>query len=193
MLVDGQCFCQAGVRFRRGSLILGDRLVAFLTHFGEFNVGHAHSAVFGAFSIWIFAGVYFVVPKVFGKQIWSSKLAGWHYWLEIMGFGLMFSALTIAGLVQGQMLLTAGPLWIDTVNEIKPYWLARTLGGTAMDVGLALFVLNIVMSFVIGKDADEESPTGSDPEMMAIARSVEPEAPAPEASAGDDAPSTDGE
>ncbi len=44
-------------------------------------------------------------------------------------------------------------VWIDTVNAIKPYWLARTIGGTAMDVGLALFVLTIVMSFVLGKDA----------------------------------------
>ena len=136
-----------------------------LTHFGDFNVGHAHSAVFGAFSIWAMAAIYFVMPKVFGKQIWSQKLAGWHYWMEIIGFSIMFGALTIAGFQQGFMLQTNENTWIDTLNSIKPYWVSRTIGGTMMDVGLAFFVFNIVMTFVAGKPA-EDGPTGLDTEVV---------------------------
>ncbi|MDJ0974919.1 MAG: cbb3-type cytochrome c oxidase subunit I [Planctomycetota bacterium] len=136
-----------------------------LTHFGEFNVGHAHSAVFGAFSIWAMACVYFIVPKVFGRQIWSAKLAAWHYWLEIIGFAIMFGALTIAGFQQGTQLLTNDVSWVESMNGIKDFWVTRTLGGTMMDVGLAFFVFNIVMSFICGKPA-EEGPTGADAELV---------------------------
>ena len=144
------------------------RAVQELTHFGEYNVGHAHSAVYGAFSIWMMAGMYFIVPKVFGYRLWSRKLATWHYWMQIIGFVVMFTALTIAGFVQGEKLMTADEMWIDTVNAIKPYWMARTVGGTLMDVGLALFAFNIVMSFAARKKI-EVGPMGSDQEMEDIA------------------------
>lgn len=142
-----------------------------LTHFGEFNVGHAHSAVFGAFSIWAMATIYFILPKVFGRQIWSRKLGAWHYWMEIIGFGIMFSVLTVAGLQQGAQLLTSDVSWVESMNQIKPYWVARTIGGTLMDVGLALFVFNIVMSFLCGKPA-EEGPAGADAEVVTPAPSA---------------------
>ena len=128
-----------------------------LTHFGDFNVGHAHSAVYGAFSIWMMAAAYYAIPRVTGRRIWSWKLAGWHYWMQIFGFSLMFLVLTIDGLIQGHMLLTAQVPWIDTVIEIKPYWIARTIGGTIMDVGLALFFYNIVMTLLIGQKVPIDS------------------------------------
>ena len=69
----------------------------------------------------------------------------------------MFLVLTIDGLIQGHMLMTSAVPWIDTVIEIKPYWLARTIGGTIMDVGLALFFYNIVMTLLIGQKVPIDS------------------------------------
>jgi cytochrome c oxidase cbb3-type subunit 1 len=122
-----------------------------LTHFGDYNVGHAHSAVFGAFVIWSMSGIYFVVQRVTGRGLWSNRLGAWHYWLELLGFALMFGALTISGFVQGSKLLDADPSWISTVKDIRFYWIARSLGGTMMDIGLALFVFNIVMTLFLGR------------------------------------------
>jgi cytochrome c oxidase cbb3-type subunit 1 len=122
-----------------------------LTHFGEFNVGHAHSAIFGAFVLWSMAAVYFLIPRYFGGRIWSLRLAAWHYWLEILGFLLMFLSLSIGGFVQGQQLLTSTEMWVDTLPT--GYWLLRTIGGTLMDVGLALFVFNMAMTVAaFGRD-----------------------------------------
>jgi cytochrome c oxidase cbb3-type subunit 1 len=132
-----------------------------LTHFGDFNVGHAHSAVYGVFVIWSMAAIYFIFPRLLGRTVWSGRLAAWHYWLQIFGFVLMFGALTIDGLIQGAMLLTAGPEFIDTVVAIKPYWLARTFGGTLMDVGLALFVFNIAMTFVAARRDGPAAPAAT--------------------------------
>jgi len=130
-----------------------------LTHFGDFNVGHAHSAVFGVFITWAMAACYFIIPRMTGRQIWSQKLAGWHYWTQIFGFVIMFGVLTIDGLLQGAMLQTSDVLWIDTVEAIKPYWQLRTLGGTIMDVGIALFAFNMVMTYVGGRRESEPVPS----------------------------------
>jgi cytochrome c oxidase cbb3-type subunit 1 len=122
-----------------------------LTHFGDYNVGHAHSAVFGAFAIWGMSGIYFGLSRLTGKALWSNRLGAWHYWLELLGFATMFGALTISGFAQGTELLTSQPSWISTVQNIKGYWLARTVGGTMMDLGLALFVFNVVMTLILGR------------------------------------------
>jgi cytochrome c oxidase cbb3-type subunit 1 len=134
------------------------RGVQALTHFGDYNVGHAHSAVYAVFVIWGMAAIYFTVPRLLGRDLWSNRLGAWHYWLQILGFGIMFAVLTVDGLVQGAMLSTAGVEFIDTVVAIKPYWLIRTLGGTMMDVGLALFVFNMVMTVIAGRPSAAPAP-----------------------------------
>jgi cytochrome c oxidase cbb3-type subunit 1 len=123
------------------------RGVQALTHFTDYNVGHAHSAVFGTFVIWAMAGIYFLLPRYTKNGLWSKKLATWHYWLEIVGFGTMFGALTIGGLQQGYMLRDSDATWVLTMP--RDMWIARTLGGTLMDVGIALFLVNMVLTMVV--------------------------------------------
>jgi cytochrome c oxidase cbb3-type subunit 1 len=122
-----------------------------LTHFGDYNVGHAHSAVFAVFVIWALASGYLAVPRAAGRELWSNRLATWTYWLEILGFATMFGVLTVSGLQQGAMLQSNQVLWIDTVDALRGLWVARTFGGTLMDVGLALFVFNLAMTAKRGR------------------------------------------
>ena len=122
-----------------------------LTHFGDYNVGHAHSAVYGAFAIWMMAATYYCLTRVAGRKLWSLRLASWHYWLQIVGFSLMFIVLCTAGFVQGEMQQRNDTAFIDTVAAIRPFWVARTVGGSLMDVGIALFFYNVVMTLCYGK------------------------------------------
>lgn len=117
-----------------------------LTHFGDYNVGHAHSAVFAVFVIWAMAAGYLCVPRAAGRRLWSDKLATWTYWLEILGFSTMFFVLSVSGLQQGAMLIYGQVPWIDTVDSLRPLWVARTFGGTLMDVGMAFFAINMAMT-----------------------------------------------
>jgi cytochrome c oxidase cbb3-type subunit 1 len=129
-----------------------------LTHFGDYNVGHAHSAVFAVFVIWALASAYLCVPRAARRELWSPKLATWTYWLEIMGFAIMFSVLSISGFQQGAMLQSAQVQWIDTVDAVRGLWVARTFGGTLMDVGLALFVFNLAMTAKRGRRTESRPP-----------------------------------
>jgi cytochrome c oxidase cbb3-type subunit 1 len=122
------------------------RGIQALTHFGDYNVGHAHSAVYAVFSIWAMAAAYFVVPRYTRLGLWSPALAGWHFWLQVIGFAAMFGALTISGFQQGYMLRDTALPWVVTLP--KHMWLARTVGGTLMDIGLAFFLFNMAMTVV---------------------------------------------
>lgn len=125
-----------------------------LTHFNDFVIAHSHLTVFGAFVLYAVGSAYYVWPRVTGRRLWSDKLASWHLWLTIAGFTVMAVGLTAQGFVQGSM-LEYGANFVDTVKEMKPWWVARTLGGIAMDVALLLMVINFYQTAAEGRPLEE--------------------------------------
>ncbi|WP_447979997.1 cbb3-type cytochrome c oxidase subunit I [Candidatus Nitrospira bockiana] len=126
-----------------------------LTHFNDFVVGHAHLTVFGAMILWVVGGLYYVWPRLTGRQLWSDRLASWHLWLTIVGFTTMVLGLTAQGFIQGAM-LENGADFVDSVKEMLPWWVARTIVGTMMDVALALMAFNFYKTFREGQPIEAE-------------------------------------
>jgi cbb3-type cytochrome oxidase cytochrome c subunit len=142
-----------------------------LTHFTDFVISHSHFTVFATFVLAAVGGIYYVWPRVTGRQLWSHKLASWHVWLTISGTTLMLLGLTAQGLVQGSM-LEFGANFVDSVVEMKPWWIARTLAGATMDIGLVLMAINLVMTAREGKPfvaPAETSPLVSEARPAAVA------------------------
>jgi len=125
-----------------------------LTHFTDFVIGHSHATVFGTFVIGAMGGMYYLWPRVTGRQLWSPKLASWHIWLIISGATLMFVGLAVQGFIQGSM-LEYGANFVDTVKEMKPWWATRTLAGATMDIGILLMVINFYCTARYGKPFEE--------------------------------------
>jgi cytochrome c oxidase cbb3-type subunit I/II len=125
-----------------------------LTHFNDFVIAHSHLTVFGAMVVWAIAGLYYVWPRVTGRALWSNRLASWHLWLTITGFTLMAVVLTAMGFVQGSM-LEYGANFVDTVKELKPWWVVRTIAGLTMDIGLLLMLVNFYQTAKAGKIAEQ--------------------------------------
>ena len=121
-----------------------------IIHFTDWVVGHAHLVLFGTFSFWAFAFIYFILPKLTGAKIFSESLKEWHFWLSTLGIVIMDVDLMCAGLVQGHMAKSLVP-FIDTVIASKPYWWVRTLSGVAILVGEICFFINIVMTYLSGR------------------------------------------
>lgn len=112
-----------------------------LTHFNDFVIAHSHLTVFGSMIVWIVGGLYYIWPRITGRQLWSARLASWHLWLTIVGFTIMAIGLTAQGFIQGTM-LENGVNFVNSLESMKPWWIARTLGGIAMDVAIGLMVVN---------------------------------------------------
>lgn len=134
------------------------RSVSAITHFTNWVVGHAHLALVGTFSFVMFASMYYALPRLINREIWSAKLMEWHFWLSLIGFTAFFVSLTIGGLVQGShWSLNSSNLFIQSVVSQKPYHMVRAVGGAMILVGQFLFIFNIFKTAVSGKAFQAES------------------------------------
>ncbi len=125
-----------------------------LTHFGDFAFSYSDSTAFGTFVIAVVGGMYYVWPRITGRQLWSTKLASWHLWLLISGATVMFADPAVQGFIQGDM-LEYGADWVGTTTEMRPLWFARTLAGAAMDLGILLMAVNFYQTARHGRPFDE--------------------------------------
>ncbi len=117
-----------------------------IIHFTDWVVAHAHMVLFGTFSFWVIAWIYYLIPKVWHRRLYSRSLAQWHFWLSFLGLAIMFVALTCAGLVQGFMWKSMAP-FVDSVRASVPFWLTRSISGTAILLGQLLFIYNLFKTF----------------------------------------------
>ncbi|MEI2643164.1 MAG: cbb3-type cytochrome c oxidase subunit I [Candidatus Nanopelagicales bacterium] len=113
-----------------------------ILHNTQWVVGpHVHVAVLVGLTMTLYSAIYFLLPILTnGAELWSQKLANWHFWLQLIGGIGMGAFMGMAGL-QGMLRRT-----IYYNGEYAPYmWLAAICGAMLL-AGLVLFLLNIVMT-----------------------------------------------
>jgi cytochrome c oxidase cbb3-type subunit 1/cytochrome c oxidase cbb3-type subunit I/II len=125
-------------------------VVQRLTHFTNWVVGHAHIAVLGFAGFIATGAIYYLLPRVSGRELWSKRLADVHYWLISIGLIGMFLTLTSAGLIQGQAWLN-GEVVYRLLPEMALYMVLRALFGVAIVVSGALFAVNVLMTLFRGR------------------------------------------
>lgn len=128
------------------------RGINWYIHFSNWVVGHAHLALLATFSFIVFAAIYYIIPKITGKKIYSKKMAVWHFWLSLYGWIIMMISLTIAGLIQAAGWHFAIPVdqW---VIEQHPYMIVRFISGVLIVLGQVIFAYNIYQT-VFGKETE---------------------------------------
>ncbi|TAK67363.1 MAG: cytochrome oxidase [Bacteroidetes bacterium] len=109
----------------------------------DWIVGHAHMAVFGAFSFFAMAGIYYALPRILKRSMFSDKIGEWHFWLSFIGFLGFAISLWIGGFVQGLQWMDYTISFLDTVKTMFPYYFVRMISGLLMLVAQILFAINI--------------------------------------------------
>ncbi len=106
--------------------------------------GHAHMAVFGAFSFFAIAGIYYALPRMLGREsVYSHKLGEWHFWLSFVGFLGFAISLWVGGFLQGLQWMDVYLPFLDTVKAMSPYYVVRLFSGGAMVLGQFIFAHNV--------------------------------------------------
>jgi cytochrome c oxidase cbb3-type subunit I/II len=135
-----------------------------IAHFTDWIVAHVHVGALGWNGFLTFGILYWLVPKMWGTNLWSKKLAGWHFWLGTLG--ILFYAIPMywAGWVQhlmwkqftpdGRLLY---PNFLETVTQLAPMYMMRALGGTLYLAGAVMMVVNLIKTAKSGKFIPEES------------------------------------
>ncbi len=121
-----------------------------VTHFNNWVIGHSHIAVLGFTGFIALGGMYYVLPYVTGRRVYSEKLINMQYWLVLLGLLGFFVVLTAAGLIQGQNWLNGETVY-RTVPQMKPYMTLRLASGLLIIIGAFIGLYNVVMTFRRGQ------------------------------------------
>ena len=123
-----------------------------ITHFNNWVVGHAHIGVLGFAGVTALGGMYFILPRITGKPLYSKFLADVQYWLVLIGITGFAVALTTAGLIQGNAWYNGETLY-RTLPEIQPYYILRASLGVLIVIGAYLGLYNVIRSLYFNRGA----------------------------------------
>jgi cbb3-type cytochrome c oxidase subunit I len=113
-----------------------------VTHFNNWVVGHAHIGVLGFAGMIALGGLYFILPRITGKPLYSRFLADLQYWLVLIGVSGFTVVLTIVGLIQGNSWLN-GEVVYRILPQIHIYYVIRASLGLMLFTGALIGMYNI--------------------------------------------------
>lgn len=113
-----------------------------ILHNTQWIVGpHVHVAILVGLTMTLYSAVYVLLPILTnGAQLWSQKLANFHFWAHLIGGIGMGAFMGMAGL-RGMLRRT-----IYYNGEFEPYMILAALSGSLMFFALLAFLLNVVMT-----------------------------------------------
>jgi cbb3-type cytochrome c oxidase subunit I len=118
--------------------------------------GHAHMAVFGAFSFFAIAGIYYALPRILKiDAMFSDKLGEWHFWLSFVGFLGFSISLWVGGFLQGLQWMDPHLPFLETVKAMNPYYVVRLFSAVAMVLGQFVFAFNVFKTVASAKGSLE--------------------------------------
>jgi cytochrome c oxidase cbb3-type subunit 1 len=121
-----------------------------VTHFNNWVVGHAHVGVLGFAGMIALGGLYFVLPRITGKELYSRFIADFQYWLILIGVIGFTVVLTIAGLIQGNGWLSGETVY-RVLPQIHMYYIVRASLGVIVFIGAVLGFYNIVRTLFFNR------------------------------------------
>lgn len=114
-----------------------------VTHFNNWVVGHAHIGVLGFAGMIAIGGIYYILPKITHRPLYSRLLADLQYWLILIGVVGFTVVLTIAGLIQGNAWLNGETVY-RILPQIHAYYVLRASLGLIVFIAALIGLYNII-------------------------------------------------
>jgi cytochrome c oxidase cbb3-type subunit 1 len=141
--------------------VMSIKSVNSLSHYTDWTIGHVHSGALGWNGMITFACIYFLVPRLWGRErLYSLRWVNTHFWLATLGIVFYASSMWVAGITQGLMWREYGAdgylvnSFVETVTALHPMYLLRAFGGLLYLVGAGIMTANVWLT-IIGKQRAE--------------------------------------
>ena len=137
--------------------MLSLKQVNAIAHFTDWIVSHVHVGALGWNGFLTFAMLYWLIPRMYQTELYSKKLASFHFWIGTLG--ILFYAVPMywSGFTQGLMLkeftpegLLKYPGFLETTLQIIPMHVLRSIGGAMYLVGVIVMAYNLVKTMAQG-------------------------------------------
>ena len=125
------------------------KTVNALSHYTDWTIGHVHSGALGWVALVSFGAMYYMIPRLFGRELYSLRLVEYHFWLATIGIVLYITSMWVAGITQGLMWRAVnadGTLtysFVESVQAMYPYYIVRTMGGACFLIGTLIMACNL--------------------------------------------------
>jgi cbb3-type cytochrome oxidase subunit 1 len=110
-------------------------------HFSDWVIGHSHLAMLGFATFAAAGGLTHVWQRIPWAR-YNPRALEWAYWLLVGGLVMMFTDLTIAGLVEARLWQSSAP-WLESVRAARPYWLIRALSAIPITAGFVALLVSL--------------------------------------------------
>lgn len=139
-----------------------------ISHFSDWTIAHVHIGGLGWNGFMTFGMMYFLIPRMYKTQLYSTKLANAHFWIGTLGIVVYALPLYFAGFTQSLMWkeftedgFLAYPNFLETVTQILPMYLLRAVGGGLYLIGVFVMIYNLIKTANQGEfmaDEYDEAP-----------------------------------
>jgi len=125
------------------------KTVNALSHYTDWTIGHVHSGALGWVAMISIGAMYFLIPRLFGREIYKLKWVELHFWIATIGIVLYIASMWISGILQGLMWRAVnadGTLtysFVESVAAMHPFYIVRFLGGVFFLSGMLLMAYNL--------------------------------------------------
>ncbi|AKU92984.1 cytochrome-c oxidase, cbb3-type subunit I [Vulgatibacter incomptus] len=161
-------FLIAGVTFYGMATFEGPLLsiksVSALGHYTDWIIGHVHGAALGWNGFMAAGMFYWLVPRLYGTKLHSTRAADAHFWIGTAGILLYVVAMWVSGISQGLMWRAFNPDgtllypdFVETLLAIRPLYIVRLVGGSLYLGGFVLMGWNLVMTARAGAAVNGEA------------------------------------
>lgn len=140
------------------------KTVNALSHYTDWTIGHVHSGALGWVAFISIGAMYYLIPRLFDREVYSMKLIETHFWISTIGVVLYIAAMWISGIMQGLMwraVNTDGTLtysFVESVQAMHPFYIIRFLGGVFFLTGMLIMAYNLAKTIAGARPAEAQIP-----------------------------------
>jgi cytochrome c oxidase cbb3-type subunit 1 len=135
-------------------VLISLRSVASYVHFTQASIGYSHLGLYAFFTMVMFGSMYYIVPRLVGREWRYASLIKLHFWSSTYGVALMVAMLLLGGIAQGKDLNNAALSFNETTQSILPYLRGRSLSGILLTVAHFIFAFHFgLMLLGLGRTA----------------------------------------
>jgi cytochrome c oxidase cbb3-type subunit 1 len=133
------------------------KTVNALSHYTDWTIGHVHSGALGWVAMISMGSLYYLIPRIFGRELYSMKLVEVHFWSATIGVVLYITAMWVSGIMQGLMWRAVNPdgtltySFVESVQAMHPYYVIRWLGGVLFLLGMVIMAYNVFKTVTSSK------------------------------------------
>ena len=142
---------------------LAIKSVNALSHYTDWTIAHVHTGALGWNGFLTFSMLYWLFPRLYRTNLWSPKLANYHFWIALVGMMFYVVPMYVSGVTQGLMWkqftpdgFLQYPNFLEVVQAILPMHRLRAIGGTLYISGAVLMAFNLYKTARAGKFLPEE-------------------------------------